>query len=392
LLYSYEQPLRAWAADLERAAGRGDRQRRRSRAARAAVGLRRAGMSAGAPALRAGSRRPPREVVERARHLVGRRDRHARLLLQEPLKKSVHRLQFDVDGTSSLVVKRLSPRIARANELVARRWLPALALERACPALRGVVKERSGSKVWHIYEDVGGTGLSDSPDRARVAPVVELLADLHTRFAGHALLPQFRKHGGELGMGFFDVHVARSIDGLKSIGSPGPPLSPEQAELRDRLLDRVERLHAERDERASLLEKHGGPDTLLHGDLWLSNTLVARRADGFQATLIDWDHVGMGPVTYDLSTFLYRLAPEHRSWVLKRYREAAARRGWELPDDSTLNLLFETAEFARYACNLGDAARAAAQEESWGFVMLEEIETWFADLQPVLVADGAFAT
>jgi hypothetical protein len=219
--------------------------------------------------------------------------------------------------------------------------------------------------------------------------VVELIVDLHTRFTGHALLRQCQKHGGERGMGFFAVHVAGSVGALKSIGSIGPPLSREQAELRDRLLGRVERLSAEWDERALLRKKWGGPNTLLHGDLWLSNTLVIRGSDGFQATLIDWDRVGLGPVTYDLSTFLYRFAPEDRPWILKMYREAAARRGWELPDDSTLNLLFETAEYARYACSLGEAARAAVQGEPWGFVMLDEIDTWFADLQPVLVAEGA---
>jgi hypothetical protein len=349
-------------------------------------------MSASAPALRADSRLPPPEVVKLARRLVAGPDGQARLLVHERLKKSVpvYRLRFEVlAGPDSVVVKRLSPRIARANELVARRWLPAVGLEWACPGLRGVVHERSGSKVWHIYEDVAGTGLDDRfSDPARVVPVVELIVDLHTRFAGHALLAQCRKHGDELGIGFFAVHVARSIDALKSIGSLGPPLPREQAELRDRLLGRVERLDAELDEQASLLEKCGGPDTLLHGDLWPSNALVDRRADGFQATLIDWDHVGLGPVTYDLSTFLYRLAPEHRPWILKRYREAAARRGWQLPDDSTLNLLFESSECARYASNLGDAALAASRREWWGFPMLAEIDTWFDRLQPVLAVDG----
>jgi hypothetical protein len=238
--------------------------------------------------------------------------------------------------------------------------------------------------VWHIYDDVGGSGLDDSFDPARVAPVVELVVDLHTRFAGHRLLPECRKHGGELGVRFFAMHVARAIDALESIGSLGPPVPREQAELRDRLLGRVERLHAEQDERASLLERCGGPETLLHGDLWPTNTLVVRRADGFQATRIDWDHVGVGPVTYDLSSFLYRVAPEHRPWILERYRRAAARRGWQLPNDRTLNMLLETAECARYACCLGDAAIAASRGESWGFPMLAEIDTWFARLHPAL--------
>ena len=82
----------------------------------------------------------------------------------------------------------------------------------------------------------------------------------------------------------------------------------QQAELRDRLLGRVERLYAERDERASLLERCGTPIPCSMGSL-ASNTLVTRRADGFRATLIDWDHVGTGPVTDDLSTFMYRSRP-----------------------------------------------------------------------------------
>jgi ATP-binding cassette subfamily B protein len=389
-LYLNEPPLRAWAVALERAAAVDNYLRRRDGTGGHAVARSRTGTSVDAPALRAPDRPPPPEVVERARDLVARRDGEARLVLSERLKKSVHRLWFEVPGgPTSVVAKRLSPREARANELLARRWLPAVAMERACPVLHGVVKERSGSKVWHIYQDVGGSALDGSrPDPARVAPVVELIVDLHTRFAGHALLPQFRKHGGDLGMQFFGAHVARSIDGLKSIGSLDPSLSHQQSELRDRLLGRVERLYDERDERASLLEKCGGPTTLLHGDLWLSNTLVARRDDAFQATLIDWDHVGTGAVTYDLSTFLYRLAPEHRSWVLRMYREAAARRGWQLPEDATLNQLFETAECSRYACNLADAALAAGRREWWGFPMLAEIESWFEGLEPVLAGDG----
>jgi Phosphotransferase enzyme family len=333
------------------------------------------------------TRFPPREVVEIARNLVAGSIGDGRPLVIEPLKRSVHRLRVEVPGSASVVVKCLSPRIARANELVVRRWLPAVGLEWACPGLRGVVRERSCAKVWHIYEDVAGSALADSLDPARVALVVDLLADLHTRFADHALLPQCMKYSEELGMGFFGVHVSRSIEALKSIGPLGRPLPSDQAELRDRLLHLVEGLDAERDERAWVREKHGGPNTLLHGDLWLSNTLVVRETDEVRAALIDWDHVGVGPVSYDLSTFLYRLAPEQRLSILARYRNAAARRGWQLPDDSTLNLLFETAEYARYASCLGAAARAAADGEAWGFPMLAEIDTWFARLQPVLAAN-----
>jgi thiamine kinase-like enzyme len=336
---------------------------------------------------------PPQEVVEVAGLLFAGPGGHARLVAHESLKRTVYRLRFDVlADPASVVAKRLSRRRALANELVARRWLPAVGLEWACPALRGIVPEPTGSAVWHIYEDVAGSALDVGlPDPERVGPVVELIAELHTRFAGHALLAECRKHGGDgdLGMGFFTAQVAQSIDALKIIGSLGLGLRREQAELRDRLLERVEHLDAERDERAQLFERWGGPDTLLHGDLWTTNTHVVEGSDGFQARLIDWDHMGVGPVTYDLSTFLYRFAPEHRPWILGRYREAMACRGWRLPDDSTLNLLFETAEYARYACCLAGPALAASRAERWGFEQLAEVESWFATLEPVLAVDGA---
>jgi hypothetical protein len=345
-----------------------------------------------APALEAITPLPPAEVVELAGRLVAGPGAKRRLVGHELIKKSVYRLRFDATaGPASVVVKQLLPGLARANQLVAERWLPAVGLEWVCPALRGVVPGPSDSRVWHVYEDIVGTGLDGGvPDRERVGPVVDLMVDLHTRFAGHALLVECREYGGdkELGMSFFTAQVARSIEALESIGSLGRPLHHEQAELRDRLLRRVRRLRAEQDERAALLAGYGGPDTLLHGDLWTTNTLVVRRDNGFQPRLIDWDHVGVGPVTYDLSTFFYRFAPEHRPWLLRRYREVAGRHGWRLPDDSTLNLLFETAEYARYACCLAGPALAASRAERWGFEKLAEVETWFDRLEPVLPVHG----
>src|SRR5256886_1107182 len=101
--------------------------------------------------------------------------------------------------------------------------------------------------------------------------------------------------------------------------------------------------------RVRLLEEAGGPDTLLHGDLWPKNVFVSMTPAGPRARLIDWDHVGVGPASYDVSTFLYQSAADERPTVLRRYREAVERTGWRLPDDGTLNVLFHTMECARYA-------------------------------------------
>jgi hypothetical protein len=322
---------------------------------------------------------PPADVVALAGQAVGP---DARLLARERLKSHVHRLHFEIaDGIVAVVVKRLAARRARAVELALERWLPAVGLGWACPRLGGVHDDRAVGQVWHVYEDVGGVPVDRcDPDPARFQPVLELLADVHSRFAGHLLLADCLAHGEELGMGFFTSHVTGCIEALASI----PPSVAEHRDVAERLLDRVERLHREREHRLAVHAASAGPDTLLHGDLWTTNTLLVETAAGPEARLIDWDHVGVGAITYDISTFLYRFAAHDRPSILGAYRAAAARRGWLLPTDAELNLLFDTAECARYACCLVAPARAAARGERWGFEQLTEIDDWFARLEPVL--------
>jgi ATP-binding cassette subfamily B protein len=330
--------------------------------------------------------RPPPEVVELVRRVVEGGGAEARLASQQRLKRSVHRLCFDAGaGPEQVIAKRLSAQRARVNRLVAERWLPAAGLRWACPQLRGTLHDPTGRGTWHVYDDLGGRPLDCAGcDPREVEAVVELLAELHARFAAHPMLGEAREVGGELGMTFFDREVGRCTRILESIGSTGSPLSEERAELRERLLERMKRLRGERAERALLLRTDGGPDTLLHGDLWPANVLILERSGGVEARLIDWDHAGVGPLAYDLSTLLYRLPLRGRPSVLAAYREAAARRGRQLPSDLSLESLFETAECARYACCLADAALAAARGHRWGFQRMAEIETWFATLEPVL--------
>src|SRR5439155_1285821 len=90
---------------------------------------------------------------------------------------------------------------------------------------------------------------------------------------------------------------------------------PEQAGVTERLLERLVGLRADAARRAQVFEQAGGPDTLLHGDLWTINAFVAPTAGGLRAQLVDWDRVGVGPFSYDLSAFLLRFPPEARALI-----------------------------------------------------------------------------
>jgi thiamine kinase-like enzyme len=134
----------------------------------------------------------------------------------------------------------------------------------------------------------------------------------------------------------------------------------------------------------------GGPETLLHGDLWTINTLVIPGSQGLEARLVDWDRAGVGPVAYDVSTFLYRFPADRRHSIWNEYHCALNRAGWRLPEPADLNLLFETAECARYANRIIWPATALVSEapESGGHDELSQVLSWFESLEPVFPNEG----
>ena len=70
---------------------------------------------------------------------------------------------------------------------------------------------------------------------------------------------------------------------------------------------------------------------------------------------------------------------------MRRYRAAVERSGWTLPDDATLNLLFHTAECARYAhCILFAALALLHDGAEWAIGELMDFEHWFRALRPPL--------
>lgn len=308
--------------------------------------------------------------------------------LEEPRPKHlVYRVLAKASHQSrSLIIKRLDPDAAKRNRLAVRRWLPWLGFERATCNLLAAAATPNGDHVWHVYEDVGGTRLHEHrSDRERVEAAVRLVAELHTRAAGHPVVAECRRDGYDLGMPFFTNNVSDALSVLDALRPPAVPATREQADVRDRLRHRLSRLLNEVASRARTLAEAAGPVTMLHGDLWTTNFILTNRGEWRGVRLIDWDHVGAGPFSYDLSIFLLRFPAAERLWVLDRYREAVARAGWRLPAAPQLNELFETAEYARYANRIVWPAIALLHDgEDWGFPELAEIDGWFEALRPVL--------
>jgi aminoglycoside/choline kinase family phosphotransferase len=321
--------------------------------------------------------------------LLGGPEAQGRLIDEQTLQPRalrVFRLRFEINGqTRQVIVKRLKPEIGRRSELVERRWLPAAGMAENGPALLGSIAEPSGNCVWHVYDDLGPAELDVTRiDRERVRAAIKLVARLHMQFARHRLLGEVRLHGCDLGMHFYAANVRDATYALEACQP-----SPQQAPLRDGLLERLSRLSKELPQRTQALETWSGPETLLHGDLWHINIFVIPTQNGLHVRLIDWDHASVGPASYDLSTFLLRLPSQERSWVLDVYRDETSQAGWCLPTPQVLNFLFETAEYARMANRIIWPAIALVQDgAAWAWESLEEINQWFEDFAPVLPCEN----
>jgi len=313
------------------------------------------------------------ELGEALRALLDGADPAVRVIGVQQLKAKVYRLQLDAGAPwSSVVVKRLEPAVAHRTQLVAQRWLPALGLGDRCARLLCMAGDRAARLVWHVYEDLGDDTLAARPTSDRVRATVDLVAELHTRAARHPVLPDVRRYGEGFGIQYFMANVADATAALEGLAASGIEPPAEHAGVT-----------------ARLLETAAGPDTLVHGDLWTINAFVAETTGGAgggggggpRARLVDWDKVGVGPFSYDLSTFLFRFPPAERPWVLEYYRKAVARAGWRLAPARELQLLFDTAERGRYANRLIWPALALLQERAdWGFPELAEVERWFREL------------
>ena len=325
------------------------------------------------------------ELCDLVRRMLNGAAGSAQTLDLERLKTGVYRLRIGSGPVRSLVLKCLKPAIAQTDRLVAERWLPALGLGDRCPRLLAGGAQRDGCWVWHAYEDVGDDTLRRRHEHVHMDAAVALIAELHTRAVTHPLMPEIRWRARDYGVHFFTSNLRDAIGALEALADLRRPVPAEGVRARAHVLERLYELREDAPRRVQVMEQTGGPDTLLHGDLWPKNVFVTRPSGGVWAQLIDWDHVGAGPFSYDLSTFLYRSSPDERPWIVQRYREAVARAGWHLPGLGELNLLLHTYETARYAhCILFVAIALLHDDAEWAPQELVYWDRYLAALRPPL--------
>src|SRR3989442_3076821 len=100
----------------------------------------------------------------------------------ERVKSHVYRLRVGSNGRArSVVLKRFDPWLARRNELVARRWLPAIGLGERCARLLATAADRRGAGGWHRFQKPGaGAGDAPPPDPGRRTACLDPIVQLHT--------------------------------------------------------------------------------------------------------------------------------------------------------------------------------------------------------------------
>lgn len=304
---------------------------------------------------------------------------------RERLRRGVHRLHLAGAIRPTVVVKRVRTWKSRLEQQLTDRWLPGAQLDGLGPPRVAILAEPDGRYVWHIYDDLGPWGL-DQPTAATGAIEAALgrVADLHARFANHAMLPEPRFAAGDLGVYFYSKSVRDAARAVARLHPPAVELSASEQQVRDDLLERLHLLLDDEPERIRMIEQAAGPETLLHGDLTTANVFVLPGPPVVR--LIDWDHVGVGPAAFDISTHLSYYPADKRRGVLDRYTAAMADRGYAFGADVDWDRLLATFEAGRLANQIIWVAICLLDDDGWTF---EHLAQWNRSLAAVV--DGTVA-
>ena len=153
------------------------------------------------------------------------------------------------------------------------------------PALAGAVVDPDRGRYWLVVEKVAGTELYQL-ETDRWEPAARWLARLHDRFAGIAGPAALIRYD----RGFFELWPGRA-----GVDLPGY----------EAVVDRLA----------------GIPTTLVHGELYASNVLIAHD----RVSVVDWELAGIGPGVLDLAALTSGLPEAGAAALAEAYRLALER-------------------------------------------------------------------
>lgn len=171
--------------------------------------------------------------------------------------------------------------------------------------LYGAVVDPARGRFWLLIERVPGVELYQVGEPGTWQEVARWLARAHVSFARDA--EQLAERGRLV---HYDAAFYRTwIDRACAHASGGERRSLEWLALRYGLV--VERL-------AAL------PVTVLHGELYASNVLVAERGEGTRVCPVDWEMAALGPAPVDLAALVARWDAASRERLARAYHDALA--------------------------------------------------------------------
>ena len=187
----------------------------------------------------------------------------------------MHRLRVVVDGWErSLIVKWSDPVVARRSRLVARRWLPAVGLERPGAA---AARRRRGARTARGH----GRSTRTSPvDRCRRTNRSTARSRRRSTRSLACIRPSRSTHCsvsaacGAAIAGFTSTPPTSATPSSRFTRSTSIAAARTRSRLATRCSSACTASSRQEPERAQVLAAVGGPDTLLHGDLWPTNAIV----------------------------------------------------------------------------------------------------------------------
>jgi Phosphotransferase enzyme family len=184
------------------------------------------------------------------------------------------------------------------------------------PRCYAAVSDPRRGRYWLLLEKVSGVELWQVGELEVWEEVARWLAGLHDRFAGEtADLRTKNPHLFDFETTWFDLWRGRAQKALVESDDSRASALLGALDRYDEVIEKLEAL----------------PRTLVHGEFYPSNVMVARDDSGLRVCPVDWEMAGTGPGLLDLAALSGGFGRSERGRLFSAYRSAMVELGADLP-------------------------------------------------------------